>query len=470
MGGRALAVVLFVLLPLPVLANDTAVGGFGSDLVPLASTKVRLKAEDILIRPVGKDWKQGKYWEVEADYTFENLTAMPVKLQVGFPEYACEGGDPGDDIMCDPKPLPFESMRTTVDGQPVVHRKGTIKKGHPWRPRLGQVWLYDVTFEPGRETKISHRYRVTRGEVSDGTALGYYVTRTGATWAGTIGHARFRIHVPVETRSVSVEPEPNPRREGVAAAGLTLTTQIVEIGGARIGEILLEARDWEPKTDLHFSFFANGVQRNATYELAELDRSRPITEQCPNLSALWGIGQERAEPNPGDRIPPGDPTEQDVERMLRLGLGSAAICSAYIYATYGKRFEDDALNRRFYGWDGWKPKGWPYGELQPNPEYSDAMLTPADRATLQLIRRVEDRITGKALPPAASTQAAAPVKPRASSPSEPRVSRTSSGTGGCGVHVALRASHRVPPALVVLVALVALRLARARARRSRGAA
>jgi hypothetical protein len=328
----------------------------------------------------------------------------------------------------------------SVDGQPVEHRRGTIKKGHPWLPRLGQVWLYDVSFEPGRETKIQHRYRVAQGEVSDGTALGSYVTRTGATWAGTIGHARFRIHVPVETRSLSVDPEGKygGGAEALAAIGLSLTTHVVGSGTEKTGELLLEAHDWEPKTDLTFSFFAKpGANTMPAYELLESNpnKQKPIAERCPNIIAIWQVGLARAEPNPGDHIPPSDPTEEDVERFVREGLGSGRICSAFVHATYGKRFEDDALNRYFYGWQGWRDGGWPYGPMQPNPGYSEAMLTPGDRAALQLIERVEARLTCKAA--TGKGGAGVPASPgtgAAVSPSAP-ARAPAAATRGCGCHV-----------------------------------
>src|SRR5262245_5845866 len=140
-ASRTSLVVLAVLAPLHARANDTATGGSGSDLVPLTTSEVRMKSEDILIRHVPNAVKNSVVpdaWDVEAHYVFENLTDHAVQLQVGFPEYACEGGDPEvnpDAGMCDPKPLRFESMRTTVDGKAVAHRRGKIRDGHPWRPR-----------------------------------------------------------------------------------------------------------------------------------------------------------------------------------------------------------------------------------------------------------------------------------------------------------------------------------------------
>lgn len=350
-------------------ANDTAAGGSGSDLVPLEVADVRMASEDIVIRAAGASW------DVQADYVFENLGDRAIELQVGFPEYACEGGDPEtEEVLCDPRPLHFKSMVTTVDGAPVTHRRGTFRKGHAWLPRLGQVWLYDVRFAPHRATRISHRYRVSAGQISDGTMLGTYVTRTGAPWAGTIGRARFRIQVPVESSYVDFETQ---------RSGLTVTKHVVQVDGRNVGEVLLEGHDWEPNTDLAFSYrVMHGAPTMETWEraISALDGTPLPTERCPKILALMARGEERAKPSAI--------RAEDVEQFVREGIGDARICRNYVFAAHGRRFHDQALNRYFYP-KGFSGDGWPYQPYEPNPAFELALLDGGDWATLKLIGEVE---------------------------------------------------------------------------------
>src|SRR5690606_33503191 len=97
-----------------------------------------------------------------------------------------------------------ENLRTEIDGKEVAHRQGTLTKDHAWKPHLGVVWLYDVTFPARKEIHILHTYSVASGSDVEGNQFTTYVTRTGALWAGTIGHARFTFRLPATAHTVIV--------------------------------------------------------------------------------------------------------------------------------------------------------------------------------------------------------------------------------------------------------------------------
>jgi MYXO-CTERM domain-containing protein len=406
-------------------ANDTAAGGSGSDIVPLQTAKVRMAAEDILIVHEGIDWV------IEAEYTFENLTRKPITLQIAFPEYACEGRDPetNPDEMCDSKPLRYDAMRTTVNGEAVPHRKGTIKAGHPWKPRLGQVWLFDATFEVGKPTRIHHSYRVHETEDSSGGRAITYVTRTGATWAGKIGHARFRVRIPLEAYEIYL-PE---------KSGLEITQRAIDVEGKKVGEILLEAREWEPATDL--SFYYNDVPGRGLMEADAVGEGAPRVDapdpHCPLLKTIWIRGGIIGEPNPNDPVDPENTVEKWADKLAPQGIGEPEYCRGYIYASRGKDLGSDKLNKYFYGPEGHTDHGWPYALYKPNPYYSDALLTKGDLTTLQLIDAIASRIRK-------------PAEQHATSPSS-RSAPTTEARHGCGC--SMPSSSDRTPALLTLLTL-----------------
>jgi len=153
-----------------VRANDGVMGGAGSDLVPMKTAHVSMASEDIQLT-----YDSGE-WHVEADYVFRNNSKAEQTLQLGFPEYRCED----EEASCTrDSAFHFEDMTTLVRGVSVKHRKGTIKKDHAWAPKLGNVWLFDVSFAPGESLPVRHTYRVPSSGDSGGGTSTRYVTHRG---------------------------------------------------------------------------------------------------------------------------------------------------------------------------------------------------------------------------------------------------------------------------------------------------
>ncbi len=350
-----------------VQANDTAMGGTSTDLVPLQSSAVRMVSEDILIRV------DGDHWEVSADYVFLNGSQQDVELQVGFPEHRC-GPVPGEEDFGDcvaERPLDFESMKTTVDGAAVEHTQGQLDRKHPWAPRLGTVWLYRARFPAGREVRINHRYRVVQGVDSAGAKLGYYVTRTGATWAGSIGRARFRIRVPAHAHELYLPTQ---------GLGLRASTALVEVEGERFGEITLEAEDWTPKRDIDFgysTFLAPHVEL-PDFAGAPARAGLPESARCPLFNELWQSGHELANgEHEGDAAL--------IASYRQKGIGDARICRNMLFAVRGRRFKDAGLNRYFYGPDGHRVRGFPFAPFEPSAVFDEKLMSKHDWAAVRLI-------------------------------------------------------------------------------------
>jgi hypothetical protein len=378
---------------LPAQANDGVMGGAGSDLVPMKETDVSMVSEDIVLTYAAE------YWHVEADYVFRNNAKEPQALQLGFPEYRCEGEAAAG---CLPqRSYHFENMVTSVRGKPVKHRKGRVKREHAWAPRLGNVWLFDLKLAPEEQVNVRHTYRVPASYDSSGGRATRYVTRTGALWAGPIGLARFRVRVPLRSEGFTGPDE---------LERTSVTT--VTVGEVKLAEVLYEVRDFAPDYDLSFYVLERHGAGGLDGVDPDLAREGPArsgladSERCQNFLGLWELGYRKASQK-------ADQLAAELSKVLASGTHSRSICEATVYAKYGKRFDDDRLNRYFYGAKGFEVGEWPYGWMRPNPGFDPSWLEPDDLATLELIRTLPERALVAAVvhEPSAHGAATAPSTP-----------------------------------------------------------
>ena len=350
---------------LPASANDSVMGGSAASLVPLVDTPLRMLSEDILITA------EDRYWNIVAKYRFQNPTAKQLSERVGFPEYGCEGGE---EQMCDRDVLAFKEMQTWVDGKLVRHTKGKIATTHPWAPKLGTVWLYDVTFPAKSVVEVEHHYRVKQGYDSSGGTFGVYVTHTGAPWAGTIGHALFRIRMPITAWEVD---QPSN----------SAAPKVVEIDGKSLLESRREYRNWEPDGDIFFSYndsknFSDCIWEEAKspYPANADTSSIPGGEiGCPDIFRIL-IMSEGISPTNCQKASP----EKIAEAMRTLApKNSLRICKNAIFALRGKLFANEDLNRYFYGSD--RGEKLPVSQFGPNRYFQKSFLTKNDWRAIALI-------------------------------------------------------------------------------------
>jgi hypothetical protein len=443
MHTETLALLCALALPSSALANDGVMGGAGADLIPMKTAEVSMMSEDIQLT------YDADYWHVEADYVFLNSAAKEVALQLGFPEYRCEE----DEIDCvAARSFHFEDMTTTVRGAPVRHRKGRVKGQHAWAPKLGNVWLFDMKLAAGEEVQVRHTYRLPASYDSSGGRSTRYVTRTGAQWAGPIRHARFRIRIPLQ--AVDFIGPDQLQRTSVAT---------IVVAERKLTEVLYEVRDFSPEYDLSFYFIERHGVGSLDQEKPDLAPAGPEhaglaeSERCEDFLSIWELGHRAAFENVRD-------ASSRLRDALKGGINSRPICEATVYAKYGKRFDDDRLNRYFYGPSGFSVGEWPYGFMKPNPDYDPSWLKPDDLATLELIRQLPDHALVDATPVAKAPRTTpAGVATRASAP--PPESKSSENFG-CSTVAArrVRASSGEPITLAATLQVILL-LLRSRPRR-----
>jgi hypothetical protein len=321
-------------------ANDSSFGGEGAELIPLKETRIRMAAEDIVLE------KKERRWHIEATYTFENPTAEVVQLQLGFPERHC---DPESD--CQDGGGIFKDMKTTARGVELPLKVGTVDPKNEWAPHLGKVFLFDLTFQPKEKVTVVHRYSHAANSSVDGEWVSY-VTRTGGLWNGPIGSARFTLRTPEKPWSLR-----HPKQ-------FKLTSYVERPVGKGKGqtEIIFEMKDWTPKTDLNVLFL------------------RPLGEGyvggCPDpyYASYDSLGKTTA-----------------VEMLQKADDATLVKCRNMVYAHHGYTFKTKELQDFFYG------PAKPFYEdeidvpLQPNPFYSEELLTYEEHQFVALVKAEEER-------------------------------------------------------------------------------
>ena len=265
---------------------------------------------------------------------------------MGFPEQHCAP----DEECVGPDAGVFRALRTTVRGQKIEQRTGTVSKESDWAPRIGKVWLYDVTFQPGEILTIVHTYAHNASASVEGPFVNY-VTRTGTLWNGPIGRARFTVRT-------------TERPWALQWPRAFVLTSFVERrrAGDFVTEMVFEMANWTPSEDFFLQmgnpilgFDANGLT------------------DCPP---------------PYDLMAPGEDLSEFRAEVAKLSDADLALCARVPHALHGRVFPEDDWNERFY--DRQTPLGssWRSRGFHPNPFYDQSALTKFDRDWLGVYEAV----------------------------------------------------------------------------------
>lgn len=378
--GACLAVVSLAMIvecPRAAHADDGVFGGIGTALMPVQETRVRMASEDIVLEQRGR----ARLWHVTAHYVFENPTDAEVALHMGFPEARCR--DVGADNCLGGGE--FRELSTTVRGVAVTTHVGRVSRTARMGDVLGRVHLFDVTFAPRERVEILHTYNYHPSSSGSDVQV-QFVTRTGAGWNGPIGSARFTVRTPYKPWAFSYARE----------FQLVSHTERAVEGSGPVHEIVFENHDWTPRGDLQ----ATLVTTSAVFIAV-------------NTSARW-VGSELGLGPDCPTFPPSGAATVEDEVLSAEDAAALRLCRDAIYALHGRTFGRPALDRRFYPIARrlrvtTQPGYTTVLTVEPNPSYTDALLTSEERRYVALIDRMLARSR------AAARRAAAGQTPTAGS-------------------------------------------------------
>lgn len=364
-GMRWYALVGLVLLaswPTQARANDGVFGGSGAALAPLASTPIRMVREDITMELAGRPLA----WNVTAIYEFENPTAAPVVVQMGYPETRCDANE-GD---CSGQGGRFRGLDTRVRGRRVQHRIGRVSEDSAWAAALDRVYLFNVTFAPHEHVRVEHHYTYDRSFTAVLGENVFYLTRTGALWNGPIGEARFTIRTPNPPWVVE-----HPRAFRLASWDRGV------VGRRAVTTLVFEARDWRPAEDF-------GVLLG---DSAQLEAGTAVGDGSVDLSdcavGFRGPGRSREDRRYAAETLRDASSDQLVGCMnVALALSGAAIPDA----RWRRALYDGPARVSGMGDD------WIVEPLRPTTSFTPAQMPAAHAA---FVRRIEAELARRAAPP-----------------------------------------------------------------------
>jgi hypothetical protein len=255
-------------------------------------------------------------------------------------------------------------------------RVGRVGDEHEWAPRLGRVFLFDVTFPPNEEVEIVHRYRMHRSSFVETRDELFYVTRTGSLWSGPIGRARFTVRTPYRPGRLAFPQEYRVARF-VERTG----------DGGPVSEVVFEMRNWTPTHDLD-------LHLSDTYVISGHSDVR-----CPDPGAYGYVRTRLAE-----QITAAE-RRRLRERLTRMDARARSlddrrrrVCRNMVFAIHGYHFRSADLQRLFYRPPQRTTDPFGYGldeeegedarvytvlGLTENPEFSQSLLTPLERRYLR---------------------------------------------------------------------------------------
>lgn len=334
-----------------LLANDTAVWEYpdGSGVIPMAEENIQMVAETVRIR-VKKDTRM----EVEARFTFKNLSDKPVKVTMGFPFHENWGEEFWEEEVSS-KATAKDSLRfvSLVDGKKVrVRLKEDVTENEQipfWNRRFFFVW--DVEFAPGQTRKLITRYETDWDRwhnVDDQFSYTFtYITSSGAAWAGKITDAVISMDVPKKLA------RPTWSDESIIYWKFSPSEPSVNPDSSRL---VWHFTNWEPDRDISLTISGQGYTHYRYIiieEICSLGLEKPLSEEdIRNLFVGYGVPRRY---------------------MTRILTNT-------LYAKAGHRFKDKDWEAVFKDFD------W----YQPRKSLNLSDLPESYQKTIEAARRVEE--------------------------------------------------------------------------------
>jgi hypothetical protein len=326
-----------------VVANDTSFGGSGASPFPMQNATIEMLNEKITIVGQGLNQEGAKgRWDFSCDFTFKNTTNNDVKLRVGFPfpvsneesNFAIPEGfsnKMGGALVYD--------FSVTIDGKAVEAQQQKISPNHEKGLNYDDAYLWDMQFQPLQTIKVHHQY--VTGATFDVMGFNWvsYVLKTGGLWKGEkIGHTIVEVIPNTPTRMCS---ELDPKSEYLIPTPKGVTT----VGEGKERHYRWDLQEFSPKEDVSLCLQTgkNYVHYRIVY---------PIVYPEYNFNS-FALNKMSA---------------MELKRLRNT-----------IFAQYGRVFKDPQLQAYF-------DKEWWY---EPNPHFTDAMLTDEDKKALKRIAQIK---------------------------------------------------------------------------------
>ena len=174
--------IAILFLSIPVYANDGYLGRFGETVYPMGSTDVTMVSEDIHIVSDGNVTA-----DISCEFVFYNSGEDQTVL-MGFPA----SHEFKDDGLGSAENLRLHNFTAYRNGEEInVSEVEGSSLGSEY-DTFESWFVFEVPFKAGETLTMTHTYDIGLSVSGDTRMIGY-ILKTGATWAGPIGHARVTI-------------------------------------------------------------------------------------------------------------------------------------------------------------------------------------------------------------------------------------------------------------------------------------
>lgn len=339
---EVLTALLVTFFSVGVSANDTAFGGEGSLPIPISQPDIKMVNEVIIIN--GKNLNNSEMngsWNYSCDFKFKNTLDRELNVSMGFPfpvynEESSNVALPEGQKASQGKGLVYD-FQVLVDGKTVSSHKEKIAPNRDKGLYYDEAYLWSTIFPALATVDIHHDYFT--GATYD--VMGYhwvaYVLKTGALWhENTIGHTQLEVIPNTPTRLCS------------------------EIDGAA---------DYLKTTPAGMKIKGSGSSRKYVWDLAQF---QPTEDMSLCLFTPKNYIRYKM-------IYPLINSENPLKDLSRLSPSELRILRNTVFAQYGRQFNAPDLQNYF-------SKQWWY---EPDPAYSDGMLTAEDKKILAFINQVK---------------------------------------------------------------------------------
>ncbi len=359
---KRLLLALALSIPATASANDVTFTDQGGELIPVSNDQIRLMDENVTIEGwvgsnkslIHEEHLDG--WRITLTLRFKNESKEQQRVQMGFPLPKRRPFKPDYRDFLDLPVLSFPpkdrepnnwliyDFETKVKGEPISARDVKLKSEIPVDMLAPSVdaKIFEVTFNPGEEIEVSHRYLLG----VDGNPWGIHYARfwlsNGAQWKDRrIGH----LHIEAQPNLRFIACNEDERFKDLKSsrpAGFTFE------GSGRDRKVIWDFKDHAPTENL---------------ELCIID---PLAHY--HLMAPFTNGYR-------------DATFYTPEQLDAMPVKDLRILRNEIYAHYGYSFHSPDLIAHF-------SKQWWY---QPNPKYDPRKLPQPDLLNIQAIKAAELR-------------------------------------------------------------------------------
>ncbi len=238
--NKILISILFFVMNISLFSDDAILGADGHNVYPINTNAIAMDSERVTITFFSPDEVF-----VECLFYFRNKTDKKQNVFMGFPQefYRMDNSA-------------FEKNRALLKNFSTYENGKAIPYAIKWEDtsnitqQIERRWYtFNVVFSPGEKKKIENTYTTNSLLSSNGDYSFFYILKTGASWSGSIGDAKFIFKFPKREILYSIE-------------SITPGNNNISV---KENKIILEFHNFEPDSNIDIEFIPVSLNTDIYY-------------------------------------------------------------------------------------------------------------------------------------------------------------------------------------------------------------